>query len=285
MSKYEHVPVMCPEVLENLPKSLQTYMDGTLWQAWHCKMILQKFQNINVIAVDKDQNMIDISKENLKDFQDKVTFIHSSYKNLENILGNKKVDLIFLDLGVNMQHFKDAKRWFSIKKNWPLDMRFDENQKITAKYVLKNYNKDQLKLILEKFGDFKWKLLQDISESICKNKHKLNNTTDLVELMKTIWLSSKKIAVLFQVLRIEVNNELQELEDFLGKFGNYLNSWWRCLILTFHSIEDRMVKNYFKSLHNHWFVNITKKVIFPSLSEIETNKASKSAKLRVIEKI
>lgn len=285
MSKFEHVPVMYKEFLENLPNSIELYVDATLWQAWHCRMILEKFKDSYAIWVDKDKNMLDISRGNLSEFKDRVEFIHSSYKNLSEILRDKKADLIFLDLGVNMYHFKDAKRWFSIKRNWPLDMRFDESQSITAKYILKNYTKEQLRDILERYWDFKWKLLLDISESIYKNKHKLNETRDLVELMNKYWISSRKIAVLFQVLRIEVNSELEDLKEFLSNFWEYLESWWRCLILTFHSIEDRIVKNCFRDMGKKWFINITKKVIFPSLEELRKNKASRSAKLRIIEKI
>lgn len=279
----KHVPVMYKEVLENLPKHLELFMDGTVWHAWHSRLVKDKFNNVNIIAVDKDESMLEKAKFNLN--ADNIEYVNDSYKNLESILKGRKVDAILLDLGVNMEHFKDSARWFSIKYDGPLDMRFDINQKITAEFILKNYTEKQLSNILEKYWDFKWTYLQNIVKSIVRSKSNLKTTKDLVESLKSIWLSLKKIAVVFQVFRIEVNNELEQLEVFLETFPKYLKQNGRCLIITYHSIEDRLVKNKFKELAKNWFKNITKKVIFPSLTEIKTNKASRSAKLRIIEKI
>ena len=279
-----HVPVMAKEVIENLPKNLDLVMDGTVWHGWHSRLILSNFKNTNLIAVDRDPNIIQIAKKNLEDYSDRVEFVNDSYKNLENILNDRRADAILLDLWVNMEHFKDPKRWFSIKYDGPLDMRFDINQKKTALYVLKNYTPEQLENILAKYGDFKWPLLKNIVKAIVSNRHKLSTTLTLKNILKQIWLSEKKIAVVFQVIRIETNNELEQLEEFLHKFQDYLNFWWRCLIITYHSIEDRLVKNRFKELDDKWFNNITKKVIFPTWEEIQKNKASRSAKLRIIEK-
>lgn len=280
-----HVPVMAKEVIENLPENLDLMMDGTVWHGWHSNLILSNFDKVRLVAVDRDPNIIQIAKRNLEKYEDRVEFVNDSYKNLENILKGRKVDAILLDLWVNMEHFKDPKRWFSIKYDGPLDMRFDINQKKTALYVLKNYTPEQLENILAKYGDFKWPLLKNIVKTIISNRHKLSTTLTLKNILKQIWLSEKKIAVVFQVIRIETNNELEQLEEFLYKFQDYLNSWWRCLIITYHSIEDRLVKNRFKELDGKWFKNITKKVIFPTWEEIQKNKASRSAKLRIIERI
>ena len=285
MSRVKHIPVMYKEVLYYTNPTYKLVFDGTVWHGGHSKLLLEKFNNLSILAVDRDPNIIEIAKENLKNYKDRVKFVRASYGELETILKWEKVDMFLLDLWVNMEHFKDASRWFSIKKEGPLDMRFDTNQKITALYILKNYNQGQLESIFEKWWDFKWKLLQDIVRVIIKSKHKLKTTFDLKNALKTIKLSDKKIAVVFQSLRIEVNQELKQLEMFLDKFGNYLNLGWRCQIITYHSIEDRLVKNKFKELDKKWFKNLTKKVIFPTLDEIANNKASRSAKLRIIEKI
>lgn len=284
MSKIKHVPVMWKEILEWTDIWPKLIMDGTVWHAGHSKLLLEKYKEVRLIAVDRDKNILSKAKENLKDYLDRVEFVLSSYGKLENIL-KSKVDIILLDLGVNMEHFKDASRGFSIKKNGPLDMRFDQSQKITAEYILKNYSQSKLEEILTKWGDFKWKVLNDIVKAIVKGRHSLKTTFDLVNVLKQAWINLKKIAVVFQVLRIETNKELEQLEEFLEKFPDYLNDGWRCLIITYHSIEDRLVKNCFKQLDKNWFKNLTKKVIFPSLEEIKTNKASRSAKLRIIEKI
>ena len=280
-----HVPVMAKEVIENLPVDAGLIMDGTVWHGWHSKLILSHFDKIKLIAVDRDPNIIQIAKKNLEDYSDRVEFVNDSYKNLESILENRKVDAILLDLWVNMEHFKDPERWFSIKYDGPLDMRFDTKQKITALHILKNYSPDKLEEILQKYWDFKWVLLKKIVKSIITSRHKLSTTFTLKEALKQAWLSEKKIAVVFQVIRIETNKELEQLEEFLDKFQNYLNPGGRCLIITYHSIEDRLVKNRFKELDWQWFKNLTKKVIFPSWEEIQRNKASRSAKLRIIEKV
>ena len=280
-----HIPVMANEVVENLPEKLEIMMDGTLGHWWHSKFILSKFENLKLVWVDKDPIILSKAKENLKDFENRIQFVNASYKDLDKILWQNKVDAILLDLWVNMEHFKDPKRGFSIKYDGPLDMRFNPENSITAEWILKNYSQENLEEILQKYGDFKWLLLKNIASAIVKNKSSLKTTFDLKNLLKRIGLSEKKIAVVFQVLRIETNNELWELEEFLEKFGDYINSGWRCLIITYHSIEDRLVKNKFKQLHNNGFINLTKKVIFPSWEEIQKNKASRSAKLRIIEKI
>jgi len=285
MQKITHIPVMAKEVINSIPENAKIIMDGTVWHGWHSKLLLDIFKNVNLICVDRDKNIIKTATHNLEPYKNRIEFVVDSYCNLNNILNNKKVDYILLDLWVNMEHFKDPTRWFSIKKDWPLDMRFDTSQKITAQYILKNYSKTQLNSIFEKYWDFKWRLLDEIVRIIIKSRHKLNTTFDLKNTLKYWWISEKKIAVIFQVLRIETNKELKQLEMFLNWFENYLNSWWRCWIITYHSIEDRLTKNKFKELDNKWFKNITKKVIFPTLEEIKKNKASRSAKFRIIEKI
>ena len=279
-----HVPVMAKEVLENLPLEAKLVMDGTVWHGWHSALILSNFPGVNLIAVDRDPNIIQVAKKNLSEWSDRIEFVNDSYKNLETILKDRKIDGILLDLGVNMEHFKDPKRGFSIKYDWPLDMRFDTNQKITALYILKNYSPEQLEVILEKYGDFHGLLLRKIVKQMIVSRHKLSTTFSLKEILKQIWLSEKKIAVVFQVLRIETNKELEQLEVFLQKFPDYLQPGGRCLIITYHSIEDRLVKNRFKELDKNGFKHITKKVIFPTWEEIQKNKAARSAKLRILEK-
>ena len=279
-----HVPVMVKEVIDNLPKNLKLMIDWTVWHGWHSKAILSTFKEVKIIGVDKDKKILAKAKENLKNYEKRIKLIHASYADLEKILWSSKADAILLDLGVNMEHFKDASRGFSIKYDGPLDMRFDNSEKITARWILLNYSSDKLKEVFEKWGDFRGKVLNDIVTLIIKNKWKIKTTFDLKNVLKPL-LSEKKIAVVFQALRIETNQELKQLELFLKKFGNYLNKGGRCLIITYHSVEDRLVKNCFKELDWKWFKNLTKKVIFPSWDEIKKNKPSRSAKLRIIEKI
>lgn len=283
MWNVKHVPVMVKEIVENLPENMNIFVDWTVWHAWHFKFLLESYKNVKFIWIDRDANMLNIAKKTIWENLNNIYLFNDSYSNLHDILWNEKVDAIFLDLWVNMQHFKEAERWFSIKKDGPLDMRFDKSQFVTAEYIIKNYKKSELERIFINYWDFKWKVLEIIISIIIKFKWK--NTVELVKQLQKEWLSLKKIAVVFQVLRIEVNKELENLELFLDEFPDYLQKNWRCLIITYHSIEDRLVKNKFKELDKKWFKNLTKSVIFPTLEEIKRNKASRSAKLRILQKI
>jgi len=276
---------MANEVLQNIPSDAELVMDWTVGHGWHSWLILSTFPKVNVIAVDRDPDIIQVAKDKLAKRSTRVQFVTDSYKNLDKILGREKVDGILLDLGVNMEHFKDPKRWFSIKYDWPLDMRFDITQPTTALYILKNYTFSQLEDIFQKYGDFHGVMLKQLIKKIISSRHQLSTTFSLKSILKEFGLSEKKIAVVFQVLRIETNKELEQLETFLQTFQDYLKPGGRCLIITYHSIEDRLVKNRFKELDKRGFAHLTKKVIFPTRDEIKKNKAARSAKLRILEKL
>ncbi len=152
--------------------------------------------------------------------------------------------------------------------------------------LIRTYSREQLKEIFEKYWDINEKYWYKIAEEIIRNRKKkyIETTFDFKEILLKFGLNEKKISVIFQAIRIEVNRELDELENFLWKVYKLLEKWWRCAIITFHSIEDRMVKNYFKKYESEWKVKlINKKTIKPSYLEIQKNKAASSAKLRIIE--
>lgn len=288
MNEVIHQPVLVKEILENLPNRLEYFYDWTLWHWWHAKAILMDRSSIRkYIWVDRDPIILKKAKKNLDEFWKKVIFYQWTYdEKLENFW--KKYDGMLLDLGVNMEHFKDPKRWFSIKQDWPLDMRFDINQKFTAADLVNNYDLDQFIWIFTKYWDFSEKLSEKIWKTIIdsRKKSKIQTTFQLKNILKGLGLNDKKISVVFQCIRIKVNNELDHLEKFLDKFVNWLNSWWRCFIITYHSIEDRLVKYKFKQLKSKWILNLVNKhVIKPSWEEVKKNRASRSAKLRIVEKI
>jgi 16S rRNA (cytosine1402-N4)-methyltransferase len=200
---------------------------------------------------------------------------------------------MLLDLGVNMEHFKDMERGFSLHSDAPLDMRFSKTFPLTAKAVINTYPAQQLEKMLTTYGDFSPKTAQYLTKGIieARKHHPLETTKQLKEVLYELHCNQKKIAVVFQTLRIETNKELQQLEIFLKNFGKQLIIGGRCVIITYHSIEDRMVKNAFKALAQKeseqldgCFQLVNKKVILPQYTEVQHNKAARSAKLRVIER-
>lgn len=292
-----HKSVLLNEILEYIPDNTKLIVDWTIWHWWHIEWILGKFEkcwkieNVFVIWIDRDADILDISIFRLNKYKNKILFINKSYSDLLEILDKNKlwkIDYLILDLWVNLQHFKDPNRWFSLKNNWDLDMRFDQKQFFNAKNLINTYKKSQIEHILQKYWDFNKKIAQKIANEIFENRKKkeIHTTFDLKDILsKKCWLNDKKIAVVFQCIRIEVNKELDELEKFLNQIPKIINNWWRCSIITYHSIEDRIVKNYFLNYCKNWqFWLITKNVIKPNYLEIKQNKASRSAKLRIIQK-
>lgn len=285
-----HIPVLAKEILENLSEDMSVFMDWTIWHWWHIEYFFSNwnFDNTLFVAVDRDAQMLKKAKSYLTSFWDKIIFQNNNYSDLENISKNiwdKKFDWILLDLWVNMDHFKLSDRGFSIKKDWNLDMRFDSSSQYSAYDFLNNWNRSDISQAFNKYWDFTTKFADYMADCIIweRKKSKLSTTFDFVNLLKNIWLWTKKISVVFQCVRIVVNNELWHLEKFLDNFGSYLNSGWKCFIITYHSIEDRIVKYKFKDksrIGNFQLIN--KKVIKPSYQEIQKNNASRSAKLRII---
>ncbi len=289
----KHVPVLAEEIYKNLPDNFQTYFDGTLWHWWHVEYMLNVLSNykndLTIIGVDRDWKILEKTKWILKSDKNKIYFINDSYSNIYDILDKCwvwKVDLFLLDLGVNMEHFKDWTRWFSIKSDAELDMRFDQKQQFTAKNLINSYSKDKIIKMLIEYWDFGTWLWWVIADEIIKYRKlkEIQTTFELKNILQKIKLWENKIAVIFQCIRIEVNNELEELKVFLSRFDWFLNKWWRCMILTYHSIEDRIVKDWFKRLVETWkFILINKHVIKPTYQESCKNKAARSAKLRIIQ--
>jgi len=286
-----HIPVLKDEILKNLPNKTEYFFDWTLGHGGHALFILKEKKEIRkYFWIDRDEQVLSIARERLKEFADKIIFLNDSYASIDDISTkyNVKFDWILLDLGVNMQHFKDADRWFSIKQDWPLDMRFTKDLKQTAADILNGYDVNSLTEILVKYWDFSEKFAFYLAKEIISYRKKslFTSTFQLKDFLKKHKLNEKKIAVFFQCLRIEVNDELKHLEEFLDKFINFLNKGWRCFIISYHSIEDRLVKYKFKELVSLGYVNLVNKhVIKPSRQEIKSNKAARSAKLRILEKI
>ena len=290
-----HTPVLARETFENLPNSFGRYFDGTFGHWGHVEYLLNHReeqhpgQKVEVIACDLDQRVMDKGEVFIGKRNKQVKLLHSSYAAIRSIWEQEgKFDFMLLDLGVNMEHFKDGERGFSIKTDADLDMRFNQDAKTTAKDIVNHYSLQELVRILIKYGDFSEKSAEYFAKGIIeeRKKKKIESTWELKEILYNLHCNQKKIAVIFQVLRIETNKELEQLEQFLQDFPNVLTKWGRCAIMTYHSIEDRITKFAFKALEEGGkFRLVHKKVIQPHYKEVEKNKAARSAKLRIIEKV
>jgi len=285
----QHLPVMLEETLASIPKNPKLIIDGTLWHWWHTIAIAEKFPDAEIWWFDIDKNMMDKAKERLKN-NTNIKYFDKSYSDIIKELNKiwKKADFVLLDLGVNIEHFIDTKRWFSLKWTAPLDMRFDTNQNLTAEDIINTYNTQKLEEIFSNYAEFDQKKAKELSEEINRQrrKNKITKTKELKNILWSKWLWIKAITLIFQAIRIEVNQELKKLETFLEQLQNILNKDGRCTIMSYHSLEDRLVKNKFKELKkNNKFQLINKKAIKPHYKEIQKNKAARSARLRTITKI
>ena len=307
-----HIPVLLNETIDGLDiKKDGIYVDLTLGRGGHSKEILKHLKKGRLIAVDQDDNAIEESKENLKQYLDRVTIVRDNFKNIKKILGNlniDKVDGILMDLGVSSPQFDNPDRGFSYRFDGPLDMRMDKGNCLNAYDVVNNYSLEKLNTIFKIYGDEKYSY--QIAKNIVKERQikPINTTFELVDIIKKS-LPYKQLSKkghpakqVFQALRIEVNDELSALKDAIDVMTKRLKPSGRIAIITFHSGEDRIVKSYYKSLstvvgsrngppidpknvEKPTFALVTKKPILPTDEEIERNPRAKSAKLRIIERL
>ena len=291
-----HIPVLANEIYENLPENRGKGFDWTFWHWGHAEFFLshekgkRSIKTIKIIGTDIDLNMINKAKELTKEYKDNIDILHSTYANIQSIAKEHWLfDYELLDLWVNLEHFKDWSRWFSIKTDAPLDMRFDQKENdMTAEKWLKTTKPEIIKAALEEYWDFSPKTSEYLTKLICEHRQKesLKTTFELKDFLISHHFNQKKVAVIFQVIRIMINKELDQLKIFLSEFPNTLKKGWRCFIITYHSVEDRITKNALKELAENWdFKLVNKKVIVPHYTEVQRNKAARSAKLRIIEKL
>ena len=309
---FEHISVLLNECIENLNiKQNGVYIDGTMGGAGHSSHIAKRLQDTGrLICIDQDENAIKTGKERLSNFNN-VTFVHNNFSNIKEIynslnMSNIGVDGILLDLGVSSHQLDEGYRGFSYMQDAPLDMRMDTRKSLSAYTVINTYSKEELNMIISKYGEERWS--KRISEFI-DNERKIKpieTTFELVSIIKKAITKGARIdgphpaKRTFQAIRIEVNGELEILKDTIINMVNILNKNGRLLIITFHSLEDRIVKNAFKELENPCICPrdlpicacgkkslgkvVTRKPIVPSEQELNNNHRSRSAKLRVFER-
>lgn len=309
---FEHISVLLNETIEGLAvKENGIYVDGTLGGAGHASHVVSKLgTDGRFIGIDQDGDAIKAASERLKPFGDKVTIVRSNYEQFDEVLDNlhvDKVDGILLDLGVSSYQLDTIERGFTYKEDTPLDMRMDDRNEMTAKDILNDYSEMQLFKVIRDYGEDKF--AKNIAKHIVKYREKkeIETTGELVEIIKAA-IPAKVRATgghpakrTFQAIRVELNRELDVLENSIDSMIDRLNPGGRLCIITFNSLEDRIVKVKFKNNENPCECPpefpvcmcgkkskgkvITRKPILPSDEEIEMNKRSKSAKLRIFERI
>ena len=306
--EFKHYSVMLKECIENLNiRQNCIYVDGTLGGAGHSIEIAKKLSNTGtLIGIDQDSEAIEVASKRLSEFNN-VTIVKNNNSNIKNILNDlnvKGVDGILLDLGVSSYQLDNADRGFSYRNDAKLDMRMDTSNPLTAEYIVNNYSYDDLVKILFEYGEENYS--KSIAKKICeyREKKKIETTLELVDIIKSSigkYDDKHPAKRTFQALRIEVNGELRLLENTIRDMIDVLNTNGRLCIITFHSLEDRIVKNVFNEYLGKCTCPkdlpvcicgakqvirlINKKPILPSNDELMQNSRSKSAKLRVIEKI
>ncbi|MCM8786723.1 MAG: 16S rRNA (cytosine(1402)-N(4))-methyltransferase RsmH [Candidatus Omnitrophica bacterium] len=292
-----HYPVMHREVLEFLePTSKKIIVDCTVGVG-SCALKLLEVASGDAlfIGIDKDEESLKIAADRLKKFGSRVILIKDDFMNVDRILENlnlKSADAFLFDLGISSYQLNRAERGFSFLKEGPLDMRMDKQTFLCAYDLVNNLSKEELANIFRKFGEerFADRIAKVLVDS--RRKEPISTTKQLSELiLHTVPIRSYYYRIhpatrVFQALRIAVNRELEALRIGLGKTINLLNQKGRVIVISFHSLEDRIVKNIFRQESLKKSIKIiTKKPIIPTMEEITENKASRSAKLRVAEKL
>ena len=311
--EFNHYSVLLNETIENLNiKPDGIYVDGTLGGGGHAYQVASRLsEKGRLIGIDQDADAIAAAGERLKEFGDKITIIRSNYANMKEELhriGVEKVDGIVLDLGVSSFQLDTPERGFTYRdENAPLDMRMDDRQSLTAKDIVNGYSEMDLYRIIRDYGEDKF--AKNIAKHIVQERAKkpIETTGELTEIirasipMKVQVTGGHPAKRTFQEIRIELNKELEVLQNNLDDMIDLLNPGGRICIITFHSLEDRIVKTNFKRNENPCTCPsdfpvcvcgkkskgkvVTRKPILPSEEELEVNSRSKSAKLRVFERV
>jgi 16S rRNA (cytosine1402-N4)-methyltransferase len=291
-----HVPVLLHESIEGLEiKPNGTYVDLTFGGGGHSTEILKHLNKGRLIAFDQDEEALANAIDDKR-----FILIRSNFRFFRNFLryhGIKEVDGILADLGVSSHHFDSPERGFSFRFEGPLDMRMNQNQRLSAKQVINNYSSEDIANVLTQYGELQG--ARRLANAICKarDERTIESVEQLADLLKPMFPSAtqnKMLAQVFQAIRIEVNQEMEVLKQMLTNATKALKKDGRLVVIAYHSLEDRLVKNYFRSgnfegdLDKDFYGNVTspyeqinRKVIVPSEEENRRNSRARSAKLRI----
>ncbi len=276
-------------------KTIRIFFDGTLGAGGHAKRILEKHGEIRLyIGCDRDPEALKIAKQQLEPWEEKVRFVQGSFSEVERYLEKEKVccvDGALLDLGVSSMQLDTPERGFSFQRNGPLDMRMDPELDLTAEEIVNRYSEKDLERIFREFGEEpQWKkAVRSIVEA--RRKKKIHTTKELSDLLETVVRRRGKLhpaTRIFQAIRMEVNDELGLIKKGVEKIAWHLCPKGRMAVISFHSLEDRIVKNLFRELSRKEeapLLLLTKKPLVASREEMRKNPLSRSAKLREVERV
>ena len=310
--EFKHIPVLFEEIMTIMaPKPGELFVDCTLGGGGHSKGFLERTgPDGRLIGIDQDVNALAAAQKNLSIFDGRVTFVHSNYENLDMILNQyaaEGVDGILFDIGVSSYQLDEKDRGFSYMQDAPLDMRMNQQQGLSAWQVVNTYEEQELHRILKEYGEERWakRIAQFIVEF--RGKKSIDTTGELVDVIKRAIPKgareegSHPAKRTFQAIRIEVNNELGVLEETIAVAAKHLKKGGRLGIITFHSLEDRIVKEKFRYLASECICPpelpfcqcdkvsevkiLTRKPVVASIEELQENSRAKSAKFRAVEKI
>jgi 16S rRNA (cytosine1402-N4)-methyltransferase len=312
MLEFRHTPVLLKECIENLKiRPDGVYVDGTIGGAGHAYHICEQLsEEGTLIGIDRDRDALDAAGERLKDFPCRKIFVQSEYAEIRqalNRIGIEKIDGALLDIGVSSFQLDHAERGFSYMHDAPLDMRMNRDDSLTAYDVVNDYSRKELTKVIARYGEERW--ASRIAQFIVKERQKkpVASTGELVDIIKAAIPAGARRSGphpakrTFQAIRIEVNDELGQLETAVTEYCDVLAEGGRLCIITFHSLEDRIVKQGFNARLKPCTCppelpvcvcgkkpdvrRVTRKPVTPDDKELEDNPRSRSAKLRVLEKI
>lgn len=306
-----HYSVMLQECIDALNiKPDGIYVDGTLGMGGHSLEIAKKLTSGRLIAIDRDQTALERAGKRLEEYKDRISFVHGNFRDLGAILdaqGIDRVDGMLFDLGVSSPQLDESERGFSYMADAPLDMRMDKSESLTAAEIVNTWPKERLKRIFYDFGEERF--APRIAEAIerARENREIKTTLELVDIIKSampaVALREKQHPAKrsFQAIRIAVNDELEAVSDVLSVAADRLSPGGRLVVMSFHSLEDRIVKNAITSRENgctcprdfpictcgftQTLRSITRKPLMASAEELDENPRSRSAKLRVAERV
>lgn len=291
-----HIPVMLNKVIELMsPRNNGRYLDATVGEGGHAKAILEaSAPDGSVVCSDVDGTMLGRAKNNLEAFHAKIKFLHTNYRDIEDIAretGIEKFDGIIVDLGFNTAQIDDAARGFSFSNEGPLDMRYDTSSGVTAYDVVNKFDQERLARIIKEYGEERQS--RKIAKAIitARKRSRIKNTAELASIIAGTMGGRRGIhpaTKTFQAIRIFVNDELENLKAFLQKAGDFLTIGGVLIVISFHSLEDRIVKQAFRQfslLTGPVFKILTRKPAVPDEEEIRHNYRARSARLRAIKRI
>jgi 16S rRNA (cytosine1402-N4)-methyltransferase len=294
-----HTPVMLKEVLEYLdPLPGDTIVDATFGFGGHSRRIMERIgESGTLVAIDRDQESLAASRESLGDLSKGIRFAYGNFSDLDNVLKGlniNRIDGILFDLGVSSFQLSDAQRGFSFQSEGPLDMRLDRNSYISASDLVNNLKEEELSQLLRDFGQERWhnRIARLVVQE--RSRHPINTTGQLSDIVisaippkyRRFHYRIHPATRTFQAVRIAVNRELEALEAAITKAVGFLNSGGRICVISFHSLEDRIVKFAFKKFASEGAIKIlTPKPLTPQESETQDNPRARSAKFRVAEKL